>query len=86
MAAPKYPTVTQVRILDDYVLQLAFDNGEQGKLDMSPYLDFGVFRRLRNPEQFRQVKIAFHTLGWSCGVDLDPEFVYEKAVRSVAVG
>lgn len=52
--------------------------GEVGDLDVSPYLDFGVFSRLRAPGAFQAVRVAFNTVEWECGVDLDPEFVYEK--------
>ncbi|MDP3517078.1 MAG: DUF2442 domain-containing protein [Pseudohongiella sp.] len=48
---------------------------------MSPFLNFGVFSRLKNRDNFNQVKVAFNTLEWPCGVDLDPEFVYQKTVK-----
>ncbi|MEX0738988.1 MAG: DUF2442 domain-containing protein [Pseudohongiella sp.] len=76
-----YPVVTSVSPATGYVLQLRFDNGETGLLDMTPYLDFGVFNNLKDKENFKKVKIAFDTLEWPCGVDLDPEFVYQKAVK-----
>jgi hypothetical protein len=76
-----YPAVSKVFPLSNFVLDVVFDNGERGRLDMSPYLEFGVFKRLKQPDNFQQVKIAFDTVEWECGVDLDPEFVYEKAVK-----
>jgi len=45
---------------------------------MTPYLDFGVFRRIRDFEHFKRVRIAFDTVEWESGVDLDPEFVRAK--------
>jgi hypothetical protein len=48
---------------------------------MKLYLDFGVFQRLRNPEVFNQVRVAFGTIEWLSGGDLDPEFVYQKCVK-----
>lgn len=79
-----YPVVTRVSPGDKYVLLLQFDNGQTGKLDMSPYLDFGVFHKLKNKDNFNQVRISFDTIEWPCGVDLDPEFVYQKtALNSV---
>ncbi|MBC54466.1 MAG: hypothetical protein CMQ34_11590 [Gammaproteobacteria bacterium] len=76
-----YPVVTQITVADDYKLQLCFDNGEYGELDMSPYLDFGVFSRLKNKANFQEARVSFDTIEWPCGVDLDPEFVYLKAVK-----
>ena len=77
-----YPSVKQVIPRDDYSLSIVFDNGEHGILDIKPYLDFGVFHRLKDIDLFRQVKVAFDTVEWDSGVDLDPEFVYQKC-RSI---
>ncbi len=73
-----YPSVKEVVPGDGYVLSIVFDNGERGTLDMKPFLDFGVFQRLRDHDSFKQVRVAFDTIEWKSGVDLDPEFVYEK--------
>ena len=73
-----YPAVTKVVPNGDYTLSVGFDNGEEGILDMSPYLDFGVFQRISDYEYFKRVRIAFDTIEWDRGVDLDPEFVYAK--------
>ncbi len=73
-----YPSVVKVVPNDDFTLAIAFDNGEEGILDVRPYLDFGVFQRIRDHEHFRRVRVAFDTIAWDCGVDLDPEFAYAK--------
>jgi hypothetical protein len=78
-----YPSVVKVIPNPDFTLLLGFDNGEGGILDIKPCLDFGVFSRLKDPALFNQVRVAFDTVEWECGVDLDPEFVYSKA-RSVS--
>ena len=79
-----YPSVKIVIPTDDYVLSIDFDNGERGMLDMKPFLDFGVFRRLKDRGAFERVRVAFDTIEWESGVDLDPEFVYEKCRRKSA--
>ncbi len=73
-----YPSVKKVTPSQDYTLFVAFDNGEEGILDMKPYLDFGVFQNIRDLGQFQRVRVAFDTIEWDGGVDLDPEFVYAK--------
>ncbi len=45
---------------------------------MTPYLDFGVFKKIKDFEQFKRVRIALDTVEWECGVDLDPEFIRAK--------
>ena len=73
-----YPSVVKVIPGEDYVLSILFDNGESGTLDMKQFLDFGVFRKLKNYDFFRKVRVSFDTIEWDAGIDLDPEFIYEK--------
>jgi hypothetical protein len=79
-----YPSVKTVIPQDDYVLHITFDNGESGTLDMKPYLDFGIFHRIRDYSSFEKVRVAFDTIEWESGADLDPEFVYQKCERNSA--
>jgi len=72
------PSVAKVAASEDFTLAIGFDNGEEGVLDMKPYLDFGVFRKIRDFEHFKRVRVAFDTIQWDRGVDLDPEFVYAE--------
>lgn len=79
-----YPAIKEVVAGDDYILSVVFENGECGQLDMKPMLDFGVFRRIREYESFRRVRVAYDTVEWDCGVDLDPEYVYARCRLSKA--
>lgn len=79
-----YPSVKRVTPTENYVLFIDFANGEQGTLDMKPFLDFGVFQKLKNQDAFACVRVAFDTVEWEAGIDLDPAFVYEKCQRKVA--
>ncbi|MGZ5575407.1 MAG: DUF2442 domain-containing protein [Methylobacter sp.] len=79
-----YPSVTAVVPRNDYLLDITFSNGECGVLDMKPYLDFGVFNRIKDSESFEKVTVAFDTIEWESGADLDPEFVYAKCKKSPA--
>lgn len=78
-----HPSVKEVFPNHDYTLSVVFDNGEHGVLDMKPILNFGVFRRIKDYETFSRVRIAFDTIEWDCGVDLDPEFIYAKCKTNV---
>ena len=73
-----YPSVTDVTPIEDHRLHIAFDTGERGILDMRPFLDFGVFRDLKDANAFRRVRVSFDTIEWPGGIDLDPEFVYRN--------
>jgi hypothetical protein len=78
-----YPGVKEVLPQEDYTLTVVFADGEKGVLNMKPMLDFGVFQTLKDYDNFKRVHVAFDTIEWECGVDLDPEFVYEKCVSPV---
>jgi len=77
-------SVVRVVPREDFTLSIAFDNGDEGVLDIKPYLDFGVFARLKDYESFKRVCVTFDTVEWECGVDLDPEFIDLKIKRSAA--
>jgi hypothetical protein len=79
-----YPSVKTVVPQNDFLLFVTFSNGESGALDMKPYLDFGIFNRIKDYNSFKQVRVAFDTIEWESGVDLDPEFVYQKCKRNAA--
>lgn len=69
-----YPSVMKVAPGEDYTLIVHFDNGEVGTLDMEP-------RRLKSRDVFRPVRVAFDTVEWESGIDLDPDFFTKNATR-----
>jgi hypothetical protein len=77
-----YRSVKKVMSHENYTLFIEFDNGEKRSLDLKPYLDFGIFRRLKSPGAFQRARVSFDTVEWDCGVDLDPEFIYEKSTET----
>jgi hypothetical protein len=68
-----------VQAADDHRLILSFGNGEQRVFDVTPLLSIGRFRELASPETFKRVRVAFDTVEWENGLDLDPEYVYERS-------
>ena len=72
------PAVKKVMPQQDYCLDVVFSNGERGMLNMRPYLDFGVFGRLRDVAAFRQVKVSFDTVQWESDADLDLNLFIKK--------
>ncbi len=81
-----HPSVVKVVPNEDFTLSMVFSNGEEGLLNMKPYLDFGVFQKIKAYGYFKQVHVAFDTIQWDCGVDLDPEFVYDKCEKTTHAG
>ena len=60
---------------------VTFSNSEQRLLDVSPFLGFGVFKALESDTLFQKIRVNFGTLEWPGGIDLDPDFVWEKSIR-----
>jgi hypothetical protein len=76
------PRVTNVKPGTDYTLHLWFTNGEQGILDMKPWLDRGpVFRELRDPALFNAVHPDGLSIEWPNDASLCPDSVYEYSVK-----
>jgi len=75
-----YSAVCEVVPHEDFSLSIVLATGENRILDMKPYLDFGVFKRIRDYDSFKCVRVAFDTIEWDAGVDLDPEFINEKSI------
>jgi hypothetical protein len=56
-----------------------FENNQIKIFDMNPYLETGLFQKLKDENIFSKVKISFDTIEWPGGIDLDPEILYEKS-------
>ena len=75
----KYPGVSGAEATGGHKLVLSFGNGEQRVFDVTPLLSFGRFRELALLEVFKKVRIAYDTVEWENGLDLDPEYLYERS-------
>jgi len=65
-----------------YQIELTFDNGEQGVVDFSPYLQRGgVFKRFQDVSFFREFRVdrELGTLTWAGEIDVAPETLYAQA-------
>jgi len=60
-------------------LELIFEKKEKRIFDLKPYLNTGLFKTLRDENVFKLVKIAYDSIEWPNGIDLDPEILYEKS-------
>ncbi len=74
-----YVSVKSVKPIGQHRLIIGFDNGESRLFDLGPLLTVGRFRDLASPEVFRKVRVAFDTVEWENGLDLDPEYLYERS-------
>jgi len=75
------PDVTRVKPESDYTVHVWFENGEEGILDMKPYLEKGIFKALREPAMFHTVRPFMGTIQWANEADLCPDTVYLDSVK-----
>lgn len=73
-------SVIRVSPRDDFTLELWFDNGAHRLFDVRPYLDRGVFARLKDPVRFRQAFVALDTVCWPGEIDIAPETLYDRSM------
>lgn len=76
-------TVTDVRVLDRYNVELKFSDGVRGIVNLANRIvgRGGVFGLLENPEFFRQVAVnqELGTIVWPNGADFCPDLLYDWA-------
>lgn len=69
--------ITHVKALQDYRLELTFDNGIIGTVDLSDLVGNGVFTLWRDRHAFEQVQIGSSgELAWGDQIDLCPDALY----------
>ena len=52
-----HPRVKKVKPNPDYTITLTFANGEKKVFDVTPYLDKGIFKKLKDKKLFNSVKL-----------------------------
>ncbi|HLP18615.1 MAG TPA: DUF2442 domain-containing protein [Bacteroidota bacterium] len=75
-------SVTRVIPQDDFHLLITFNTGETRLFDARPFLEKGVFARLKDVSLFKQVYVEYDTVCWPGNLDIAPETLYDLS-RSV---
>jgi hypothetical protein len=73
--------VIAVKTTDDYSLILKFNDGKTKCFDVKPYLEYGVFRELKDRDYFKNVSIAFGTVQWKNEQDISPDTLYIEGIE-----
>ena len=74
------PHVTLATPQAEHRLLLEFDNGETRLFDLTPWLDKGVFRALRDSPEFAQVRVVDGSVEWPGEIDLSYDTLYLRSV------
>ena len=74
--------VVSARYIEDYRVEVAFDDGKGGVVDLSRYAELGgIFGRFRDMEFFRRFRVnaELGVLTWDGEIDIAPETLYAEA-------
>lgn len=78
--------VVEVKVLEPYVLEVAFADGVRRRVNVEPLLYGEMFESLRDSQMFRQASVdpELGTVVWPNGADLSPEFLYQAEAEAVS--
>jgi len=75
----KLNEVVNIKYVDGYTFKIVFDDGKEGDVDFSSYLDRpGIFAPLKDKKLFCSARIEGGTIAWPNGADIAPETLYER--------
>jgi hypothetical protein len=76
--------LTEAKYLEGYQIEVTFNNGRHGVVDLSDALNGPVFEPLKNLSLFSKLKVdeELETIVWPNGADLAPEFLYFMAFKN----
>ncbi len=71
--------VVDAKYAENFSVWLRFTDGQEGTVDLRPYLSGEIFQPLANKEQFARVRLntLFGTIEWENGADFAPEFLHQ---------
>ena len=75
------PKAIDVKVLNNYELEIIFDNKEKRKFDVKPYFKFKQFQELKDKNIFETVKIAGLSIEWKNGADICPDELYNNSIK-----
>ena len=78
------PRLKQARYVDGYRVELTYEDGTHGIVDLEDRLWGEAFEPLKKLAIFKSFRLdrGFSTLVWPNDTDLAPEFLYERASTS----
>ena len=73
--------VTSVKHIENYKIEVVFNDKMHGIVDLESTIKNDtrpIFQELRDLKKFQQIDVGMDTVIWKNGLDLAPEFLYNK--------
>tara|TARA_R110002072_G_scaffold21059_2_gene75637 strand:- start:1173 stop:1421 length:249 start_codon:yes stop_codon:yes gene_type:complete len=71
--------VMDAKYLSGYKIELLFNDGVKGIVDLEDSINGLVFRPLKNIDYFKRFTKNRWTIEWDCNADFAPEYLHELA-------
>lgn len=75
------PRINKALALDNFIFQIEFENGEKGEFDLNPYLEVGLFKELKDDQNYKRFFLDEGVLTWFNGLDIGPDTVYLESKK-----
>ena len=75
--------ITKAKYVDDFKIELEFNDGINGIVDLEDSLDAEIYNPLKNINYFKNFKKNAWTIEWDCEVDFSPEYLYELTIKQL---
>lgn len=74
--------ISTVRPLENFILEIHYITGEKILLDIKPYLNMPMYRKLSDLEMFKTANVSIDkiTIEWKNGIDLPPEDIEKYCI------
>lgn len=73
-------SVTDAKYLNDYGIELVFNDGLKGIVNLKDSLKGKVFEPLKNIDYFKKFTRNGWTIEWDCEADFAPEYLHDLAM------
>ena len=76
--------IKNAKYLEDYKIEILFNNNKKGIVDLEDDLYGEVFEPLKDKKLFSKIKVDkdLETIVWENGADLAPEYLYFKSFKN----
>lgn len=70
------PAVELAEPMPNYRLKIKFSNNEIKEFDVTPFLNKGIFKELKDESYFNQVRVSFGAVEWPNEQDFSKDTLY----------
>jgi hypothetical protein len=73
--------VTNVTVIPEYKLEVTFDDGVSGIIDLGNFIENGIFSVLKDKQLFDKAYAADYAIAWSDELEIDAIAIYAEILN-----